>query len=147
MGSPGATTQVDFGSLEEVIVNGMNGGAGKMSVRMFFDGRRRIIETRMPPGSSIGDHLQTTGDDVNFVVEGTGTAFCDGTEETLRPGTCHVCPRGSRHSIINTGATELVLWTVIVYEVEREGDARHPTDPEENRSIRQGISADELVER
>jgi len=84
---------------------------------------------------------------VNFVVEGTGTAFCDGKEEPLRPGTCHVCPRGSRHSIANTGATDLVLWTVIVYEVEREGDARHTTDPEENRSIRQGISADELVER
>ena len=43
MGFPGATTQVDFGSLEEVIVNGMDGGAGEMSVRMFFDGRRRII--------------------------------------------------------------------------------------------------------
>ncbi len=108
--------RVDFGSLEEVRIPNMNGGAGEVFARMFYDGRRRIVETRIPSGSSIGEHLQTTGDDVNFVVEGTGTAVCDGAEEPLSPGTCHVCPRGSRHSITNTGPADLVLWTVIIDE-------------------------------
>ncbi len=117
--------KVDFDSLDEVRISNMNGGVGHVLVRMSYDGRRRIIQTRMPPGSSIGEHLQTTGDDTNFVVSGAGTAVCDGKEEPLRPGTCHICPKGSRHSIVNTGDDELVLWTVVIEEGHREKRRRH----------------------
>ena len=108
--------KVDPDSLDEIRIPNMNGGAGEVIVRMSYDGRRRIIWTRMPPGSSIGEHLQTTGDDTNFVLEGIGIAICDGEEEPLRPGTCHVCPKGSTHSIANTGNSDLILWTVVIEE-------------------------------
>lgn len=42
--------------------------------------------------------------------------MCDGLEEKLTAGVCHVCLKGSEHSIINTGEEDLVLLTVVVEE-------------------------------
>ena len=72
----------------------------------------QIQEMTMP-----GLHSHPTSDDVNFVLLGTGLAICDGQEEPLEPGVCHICKRGSEHSIQNTGEGDLVLLTVVV---ERE---------------------------
>ena len=60
---------------------------------------------------------------VNFVLLGTGLAVCDGQEEPLEPGVCHICKKGSEHSIQNTGEGDLVLLTLVVERGEgREND-------------------------
>lgn len=41
-------------------------------------------------------------------------AICNGVEEVLAAGICHICPKGSEHSIINTGDNDLVMLTVVV---------------------------------
>ena len=41
-------------------------------------------------------------------------SVCDGVCETLSSGVCHVCRKGSEHSIVNTGKDDLVLLTVVV---------------------------------
>lgn len=38
----------------------------------------------------------------------------DGVEELLTAGNCHICKKGSGHSIINTGNEDLELFTVVV---------------------------------
>ena len=90
----------------------MNGG-GSVFANMVMTEDTRIILTRIPPGSSIGEHIQPTGDDVNYVLEGEGKAVCDGKEEILSPGVCHVCPKGSEHSIVNDGEADLILFTTV----------------------------------
>ena len=45
---------------------------------------------------------------------GTGKAICDGEEEVLSAGCCHICKKGSEHSIINTGKDDLCLLTIVV---------------------------------
>ena len=87
----------------------MNGGTGQMTVRMYNDEKYRIIPTTIHRGGSIGMHRQTSGDDMNYVLSGIGKAICDGVEEELKPGSLHICPKGSEHSIINTGNEDLVL--------------------------------------
>lgn len=91
----------------------MNGGGGSVFANMVMTEDTRIILTRIPPGSSIGKHIQSTGDDVNYVLEGEGKAVCDGKEEILSPGVCHVCPKGSEHSIVNDGEADLILFTTV----------------------------------
>ena len=59
-------------------------------------------------------HKHETSDDINYVVSGTGKAICDGKEVLLNAGTCHICKKGSKHSIINTGNEDLILLTVVV---------------------------------
>lgn len=106
--------QIDFNKIELMTFPGMNNGAGTMSARMYNDDSYRIIPTAIHPGGSIGNHKQESGDDMNYIISGTGKAICDGAEEELRPGVMHICPKGSEHSIINTGEEDLVMLTIVV---------------------------------
>lgn len=106
--------RIDFTKIEERRAPGMNGGTGEMSARMYMDEGGKIIPCRIHAGGSIGLHTHQTSDDINFILSGTGIAVCDGEEEVLTPGICHVCKIGSAHSIINTGSDDLVLLTVVI---------------------------------
>ena len=106
--------RIDFNEIDSVTFPGMNNGTGMMSARMYNDESYRIIPTAIHPGGSIGTHKQESGDDMNYIISGIGKAFCDGVEETLRPGVMHICPKGSEHSIINTGEEDLVMLTIVV---------------------------------
>ncbi len=104
---------IDFKTSGWTEIPHMNGGEGSVFAKMIMTEDTRIIMTRMLPGSSIGRHIQSTGDDVNYVLEGHGRAICDGKEEILTPGVCHVCPKGSEHSIVNDGRTDMILFTTV----------------------------------
>lgn len=104
---------IDFYKIKESEFENMNGGSGIVFAKMFSDKFARVIVSRIPVGASIGKHIQKTGNDLNFVASGTGVAFCDGKQEKLIPGVCHICPKGSEHLIINDGKEDLVLYTVI----------------------------------
>lgn len=85
-----------------------------MSARMYMSEQGKIIPTAIHPGGSIGLHKHPTSDDINYVISGTGKAVCDGQKEILNAGTCHICKKGSEHSIANTGSEDMVLLTVVV---------------------------------
>ena len=106
--------RIDFNQQESMTIPGMSGGKGALSARMFNNDAYRIIPTAIHPNSSIGSHVQESGDDLNYVISGTGVAVCDGAEEALEPGVMHICPQGSTHSIRNTGDEDLVLLTIVV---------------------------------
>ncbi|MGN0634964.1 MAG: cupin domain-containing protein [Acutalibacteraceae bacterium] len=105
---------IDFYAMKEITVPGMNNGTGTMTAKMYMDEKGKFILCSIHEGGSIGLHKHETSDDVNFVLSGKGKAMCDGQEEVLGAGTCHVCKKGSEHSIINTGSEDLVLLTVVV---------------------------------
>ncbi len=105
--------RIDFNTMKELTIPGMNNGTGEMTVRMYNDENYRIISTVVHPGGSIGLHKQNSGDDMNYILSGTGMAICDGLEEELKPGVMHICPKGSEHSILNTGKEDLVMLTVV----------------------------------
>ena len=105
---------IDFNEIQEATMPGMNDGSGTMTAKMYHDEKYRIVPTRIHPGGSIGVHTQSSGDDMNYIISGEGKAICDGTEELLKPGVMHICPKGSCHSIINTGREDLVMLTIVV---------------------------------
>lgn len=106
--------KIDFNEMKEMTFPGMNGGIGMMTARMYNDEQYRIIPTAIHPGGSIGLHTQDSGDDLNYIISGTGKAVCDGAEEELKAGVMHICPKGSEHTIINTGDDDLVMLTIVV---------------------------------
>lgn len=105
---------INFNEINEITIPGMNDGTGMMSAKMYMDEQGKIIPTKIHSGGSIGLHMHETSDDINYVLSGTGKAVCDNQEEILKAGTCHICKKGSRHSIENTGDNDLVLLTVVV---------------------------------
>lgn len=105
---------IDFNKTKEITVPGMNNGTGMMTAKMYMDEQGKIIPCSIHSGGSIGSHKHETSDDINYVLSGEGKAVCDGQEEILTAGTCHVCKKGSEHSILNTGDEDLVLLTIVV---------------------------------
>lgn len=105
---------LNFNEIKEITIPGMNNGTGTMTAKMYMDNQGKIIPCSIHPGGSIGLHKHETSDDINYVLSGTGKAICDGQEEVLGIGICHVCKKGSEHSIINTGEDDLVLLTIVV---------------------------------
>lgn len=105
---------IDFNEIQQMTIPGMNNGTGKMTCRMFNDDKYRIVPTCIHKGGSIGKHTQDSGDDLNYIISGSGKAICDGKEEVLKTGVMHICPQGSEHSIINTGDDDLVMLTIVV---------------------------------
>ena len=105
---------IDFNNINEITIPGMNDGTGEMTAKMYSCDKGRLIYTKIHPGGSIGTHKQESGDDINFCLSGNGKAVCDGKEEILSPGCCHICPKNSEHSIINTGNDDLILLTIVV---------------------------------
>ena len=49
---------LDFNSMDETQIQGMNGGVGSLFAKMYADDNGRIIFSRLEPGASIGNHLQ-----------------------------------------------------------------------------------------
>ena len=104
---------INFNELKEVEIPHMNNGNGSIFARMEVNECGRFVLCRIPSGSSIGLHKQDSNDDINYILQGEGKAICDGIEEPLSKGVCHVCPKGSQHTIINTGQEELIILTFV----------------------------------
>lgn len=84
---------IGFNKAKEITVPGMNNGTGTMTAKMYMDEQGKIISCAIHKGGSIGLHKHETGDDINYVLSGTGKAICDGQEELLSAGTCHICKK------------------------------------------------------
>lgn len=94
---------IDFNKSREITLPGMNNGTGTMSAKMYMDEQGKVIISSLHAGGSIGLHRHETSDDINYVLSGKGKAVCDGKEEHLSAGMCHICKKGSEHSIMNIG--------------------------------------------
>lgn len=108
--------QIDFDSIETQSLPRFKNGEGMMMARMFFDGSVRVLSARLKPGSSIGSHTHTDGSEVMFFLSGEGKAVCDGVEEPLKAGSCHYCPKGSTHMVVNTGDEDLMMYCVVAMQ-------------------------------
>ncbi|MBO4763890.1 MAG: cupin domain-containing protein [Candidatus Methanomethylophilaceae archaeon] len=105
--------QIDFDSMELTSIPNFKGGEGITDAKMFFDGMNRIMLAKVRPDSSIGLHTHDSGSEIMFFLSGTGVAVCDGKQEDVSAGKCHYCPKGSSHTVVNTGRDDLVMYCVV----------------------------------
>ena len=104
---------IEFDKMQEVTIAYLNAGNGAVSAKMFIQPECKMTISHIPAGASIGLHEHTTSSEINYVLDGNGKAVCDGKEEMLQAGVCQYCPKGSSHTIFNTGMADLVLFTVV----------------------------------
>ena len=104
---------IDFNEISENVIPNMNDGEGEVIAKMDVNECGRFVQCIIPPKSSIGPHKQLSNDDINYIISGEGIAICDGVEESLKSGVCHICPKESTHSIINDGDEDLVFFTIV----------------------------------
>ena len=106
--------RVDLDDIPETVIESFHGGKGSVRARMQFDGINRVLIATLPPGSSIGTHVHSDNQETMYFLEGMGKVICDGVAEDIRPSNVHVCPRGSNHSLENTGDVDLVVFCSVV---------------------------------
>lgn len=105
--------KIEFDRIEPVCNQNFKGGEGVFVTRAYDDGMNRIISAVLKPGSSVGTHTHETSSETMIFTSGVGRIVCDGEEETIVPGTVHYCPKGSTHTIINTGSEDLLMYCVV----------------------------------
>lgn len=105
---------IDFNKIQEHTISEMNGGTGEVTAKMYMGQNGKIIPSKIRINGSIGMHPHETSEDINYIISGIGKTICDGKEEALTAGTCHICKKGSSHSIINTGNEDLIMITFVV---------------------------------
>jgi mannose-6-phosphate isomerase-like protein (cupin superfamily) len=94
------------------------------------------------PGGKTPPNSHSRAHEMFFVLEGTGTASCDGTSIDIEKGDAMLLRPGSNHEIRNTGPGKLYTLTVMVpnqdfAELIRNG-TRVELDAEDRRVIAGG---------
>ncbi len=72
----------------------------------------QIVVMSIPPGGSIGEEVHEDVDQVLVFVDGEGIAILGDEEGAVTAGRLVHVPAGTRHDFINTGRTDLRLYTI-----------------------------------
>ena len=91
---------IDFSTLEE------------MKIPHFRNGEK-VMSGSLEPGASIGMHTHETSSEIIYILSGDGKVVCDGETEVLHAGSCHFCPKGHTHSLINDSGADLTFFADI----------------------------------
>ena len=78
----------------------------------------------LQPGGEIGMEVHHL-DQFIRIEQGTGKAILDGVEHDLQADFAVVVPAGAKHNIINTGETEMKLYTVYSPPEHKDGLVEH----------------------
>lgn len=104
---------INFNEMEETILPAFKGGKKEYHAFMYTDSNNKIMKGRLIPGASIGLHTHSTGSEIIYILDGTATLIYDDNTETLTGGTCHYCPKGHTHSLINNSDRDLIFFAVV----------------------------------
>ena len=72
----------------------------------------QVVVMSIPTAGEIGEEVHAGVDQVLAFTEGLGEAILEGERATVCAGTVVHVPAGTRHNVVNIGATPLKLWTV-----------------------------------
>jgi mannose-6-phosphate isomerase-like protein (cupin superfamily) len=82
---------------------------------------REVVETgpnsqitvmSIQPGDDIGDEVHDNVDQILIFVQGEGRAIVGGQESAVSVDRLVYVPAGTRHNFVNTGSTDLRLYTI-----------------------------------
>ena len=107
---------IEFDKMETTVIPHMRGGEKEVSAQMYTDSLGKIMRGTLIPGASIGMHTHETGSEIIYILSGKGKILYDGGCEALEPGSCHYCPKGHAHSLMNDspeGGEDLRFFAVV----------------------------------
>jgi mannose-6-phosphate isomerase-like protein (cupin superfamily) len=84
----------------------------------------QVVLMSIPPGVDIGEETHDDVDQILVFVQGEGQAILDGKKSAVGPDRLVHVPAGMRHNFINTGKTDLRLYTVYAPPEHKPGVVR-----------------------
>jgi mannose-6-phosphate isomerase-like protein (cupin superfamily) len=107
---------IDFNKISENITPNFRGGEKNFISKVYADNLNKIMLDRLEPEASIGMHSHDTNSEIIYIISGNAKCLYDDTEEILNDGSCHYCPKGHSHSLINLSSDEDLVFFAIVPE-------------------------------
>ncbi|HEY0980245.1 MAG TPA: cupin domain-containing protein [Candidatus Paceibacterota bacterium] len=94
--------------------------------RVLYTGlQSQLVVMSLLPGQDIGEEVHAENDQFFRFESGTGTVLIDGNEYAVQDGSAIIVPKGARHNVINTSATErLQLYTIYSPAHHKDGIVR-----------------------
>jgi len=96
-----------------------------------------LAEEMLPPGHAVTPHHHRLLEEIYYIVEGRGTMIIDDERHPVAAGDAIFVPRGSRHSLENTGSVAIRLIVAcgpaFFYEDEIFEAGDEPRPPELDR--------------
>ena len=95
----------------------------------------QVVLMSIPAGGEIGEETHPAVDQTLIFVEGHGQAIVNGEQSRVGPNSLCFVPAGTRHNFVNTGASDLKLYTIYgppqhapgtVHKTKAEADAAEP---------------------
>jgi mannose-6-phosphate isomerase-like protein (cupin superfamily) len=97
--------------------------------KVLFTGKHsQLVVMSLKPGEEIGNEIHNVDQFFRFEA-GEGKAIIDGIESAVKDGVAVVVPAGAKHNIINTGNTDLKLYTIYSPPQHQDGTV-HATKAE-----------------
>lgn len=84
----------------------------------------QLVLMSLLPGEEIGVETHVDTDQFFRFESGTGLVIIDGTEYQVGDGIAIVVPSGAQHNVINTGDTDLKLYTIYSPAHHKDGIVR-----------------------
>ncbi len=72
----------------------------------------QVVLMSIPPGGEIGEETHDEVDQVLVFVDGRGEAVLEGERSAVASGRLVLVPAGTRHNFVNTGTSDLKLYTI-----------------------------------
>jgi len=98
----------------------------------------QVVVMSIPPGGEIGSEVHPDVDQVLVFVQGEGQAILDGQKSAIAVDRLVHVPAGTPHNFVNTGKTDLRLYTIYappehapgtIHKTKAEADAAHEVEP------------------
>jgi mannose-6-phosphate isomerase-like protein (cupin superfamily) len=98
----------------------------------------QVVVMSIPPGGEIGAEVHPGIDQVLVFVQGEGQAILNGEKSVVSVDRLVQVPAGTRHNFVNTGKTDLRLYTIYappehapgtIHKTKAEADAAHEVEP------------------
>ena len=105
---------IRFNELGSKEIKEFKGGLGELLLKKFEDETCKIMRSTLTEGSTIGLHKHEEDSEILYILSGMGYAITDGKKEDLFKGIVHYCPKGSEHTIVNTGKDMLEMFAVVI---------------------------------
>jgi len=92
-------------------------------------GKSQLVLMSILPGEEIGAEVHD-GDQVLYIVEGSGLAFINGARQRIDKGSIVFVPAGAHHNIVNTDHASMKLFTVYAPPQHAAGVVQLHREPE-----------------
>ena len=87
---------------------------------LYTDQNVQLVLMSLKPGEDIGEEVHQL-DQFIRIEQGSGKTVLDGIEHPIAGGSAIVIPKGTRHNIVNTGASPMKLYTLYAPPNHKDG--------------------------